>query len=393
MRLSGALFLCALIAALAWASREAFRPIAAASAAPAIAAIDPAAQLARARSARRAEAVVDAVTTVLEEQGVTRGDVRSEATAAAGEAGFPRTELAVDVPGAAAPVADALAGKVGVLDGAAVARERRPGGVQHLSMRLDGEEVMSIDLYAAPLPEPPPELEGRPRVAIVIDDLGYNAGAVEKLLALSHNLTYSVLPNAPSSREVADAVHAKGAEVILHLPMEPVGDKKISHEGMLLHDMPPAILRQKTDDALLAVPGADGVNNHMGSLLTADEKAMNVVMSELAGKNLFFLDSRTTPQTVAFRAARAAGLPALERDVFLDDVAEIGPILKQLSELEARAKKRGFAVAIGHPYPATIAALEQGIPQLIDDGIEIVPARDLAARPAALTEDTASGNP
>jgi len=394
VRVPGVAFLAVMLVALAVASWAAFRPMEPSAAAhAAISPVDPEAELARARAARRSDAIASTITTVLLEHGVTRGDVRSESIGEPAPSGFARTELAVDVPGASGPVAEDLQKRIGALDGAVVSREPVDAtGRQHLSVRLDGEEVAVIDLYAAPLPEPPPELSGRPRVAIVIDDLGWSKESAEKLLAISHNLTYSIIPTAPFATDVADIVHAKGAEVMLHLPMEPEGHPGgLSREGMLMHDMPAAILKAKVDEALLKVPYADGVNNHMGSLLTADEKAMTVVMGELATRDVFFLDSRTTPKTVAFRLARAAGMRAVERDVFLDDVAEIGPVLKQIEELEAHAKKHGSAVAIGHPYPATIAALNQAIPELIDHGLEIVPARDLAA--AALTPREARGTP
>ena len=289
--------------------------------------------------------------------------------------------------------AQAIEKSVRSVDGASVTRDPR-GDHDRVAVLLDGAELASIDLYPTIVPTAP-DNGGRPRVAIVIDDVGYAKQPIEKLLAISHNITFSVLPQAPLAAELADEIHKRGAEVMLHLPMEPEGSPGgLSREGMLMHDMPAAILAQKVEDALGKIPHVDGVNNHMGSRLTADEGAMKTVMEVLVGKKLFFLDSRTSPQTVAYRAARAAGLRALERDVFLDDVAEIGPILKQIEELEARAKKRGIAVAIGHPYPATVAAIAQAIPSLIDHGLEIVPARELARVEAvSLTPPPTSGTP
>lgn len=391
MRFPAVAFLVILSGALAWASWAAVRPLPAAHPAVVVVSLDPAEAMARARSERRAEAVDAAIAAAMLERGVTRGDVRFE-TRTAGHA-----NLAVDVLGETSPLAAAIAAKVQGIDGAAALREVR-GDHERVGVTLDGREVASLDLYPTIVPAAP-DNGGRPRIAIVIDDIGYAKAPVEKLLSISHNLTFSVLPQGPYAAELADEIHARGAEVMLHLPMEPEGNPGgLSREGMLLHDMPAAILKAKVGDALAKVPHVDGVNNHMGSRLTADEPAMKAVMEELASRKLFFLDSRTSAQTVAYRAARAAGMRAIERDVFLDDVAEIGPILKQIDELEARAKKRGVAIAIGHPYPATLAAIAQAVPTLIDHGLEIVPARDLARRdataaPASLTPPPTSGTP
>lgn len=393
MRLPGIAFLGALVVALLWASWAAFRPIAPVAAAPPRAVVDPAAELARARGVRHAEAVDAAIAAAMLDRGVTRGDVRFETRTPAGPSGLSHAELAVDVLGATAPLAEAIAARASAVDGAVASHEAR-GDHERVAVSIDGVEVAALDLYPTVIP-PLPDNGGRPRIAIVIDDVGYAKAPIDKLLAVSRNITFSVLPYGPMTSELADAIHKRGAEVMLHLPMEPEGTPGgLSHQGMLMHDMSSAALRMKTAEALALVPHADGVNNHMGSRLTADEGAMKAVMEELTGRKLFFLDSRTSPQTVAFRAARAAGLRALERDVFLDDVAEIGPILKQIDELEARAKKRGFAVAIGHPYPATVAAIVQAVPTLIDRGFEIVPARELAGKaPVSLTPPPASGTP
>jgi polysaccharide deacetylase 2 family uncharacterized protein YibQ len=149
--------------------------------------------------------------------------------------------------------------------------------------------------------------------------------------------------------------------------------------------MADAELRKTLADDLDAVPNATGVNNHMGSVLTANADAMRVVMGELAQRRLFFLDSRTTAKTVAYRLAREAGVPSAERDVFLDDIAEKKAIAAQLARLEALAQRHGTAVAIGHPYPETVESLLEWLPTLAEKDLALVPASQLTglAAPSA----------
>jgi uncharacterized protein len=161
--------------------------------------------------------------------------------------------------------------------------------------------------------------------------------------------------------------------------MQPEGEPGgFSREGMLLESMDAAALRALVASGLDKVPHASGVNNHMGSVLTARADPMRIVMEELAGRRLFFLDSRTTAKTVAYRLAREAGVPSAERDVFLDDVAEKKAIAAQLARLETLATRHGSAIAIGHPYPETVEALLAWLPGLEDEGFELVPASRLA---------------
>ena len=355
---------------------------------------DPQAILAIARAQRRADDLSAAVGRVLAEHGVGRGDVRYESVvpAAEGRPSFPRTEMAVDVTLALAPVLDALEASVKKLEGATVRRESR---VEHerLSFRLDGTEVVAVELYPMRLPAG----GGGPRIAIVIDDVGYAREPIERLLGASTDITFAVLPYGPHARDLAIWIHAEGAEVMLHLPMQPEGEPGgFSKDGMLLESMDAAELKKLVNDGLEKVPHAAGVNNHMGSVLTARAEPMRIVMEALASRgrsgsatgggtptkrgssHLFFLDSRTTSKTVAYRLAREAGVPAAERDVFLDDVASVKAIEAQLDRLEGLANKHGSAIAIGHPYPETVEALLAWLPTLEEKGFELVPASRLA---------------
>ncbi len=215
-------------------------------------------------------------------------------------------------------------------------------------------------------------------MAIVIDDLGRDLEAVERLLATGEAITYAVLPFRPHSVETAERVHEAGEEVILHLPMEPQAYPRIQPgEGGLLAAMDPETFEATLARDLDAVPFADGVNNHMGSRLTELPEPMARVMRQLAARGLFFLDSRTTGHSVAPQAAEAAGVAWIGRDVFLDNRQEGEAIAAQLDALVEAARRRGRAVAIGHPHPATLDALEAYLPRLRQEGIAVVPLHDL----------------
>ncbi len=215
-------------------------------------------------------------------------------------------------------------------------------------------------------------------MAIVIDDLGRDLDALDRLLATGEAITFSILPFLPHSLESAERVHAAGEELLLHLPMEPQAYPRLRPgPGGLLVSMDEATLRHQLDDDLAAVPFIDGVNNHMGSRFTEEAAPMALVMEALAGHSLFFLDSRTTSHSVAPEAAEAAGVPWLARDIFLDNTREREAIDQQLDELIDLARERGHAIAIGHPHPATLDALEAALPRLHAAGVAIVPLHDL----------------
>lgn len=227
------------------------------------------------------------------------------------------------------------------------------------------------------------EVPGIPRVSIVIDDLGQNPSAAKSLLQLRSPLTFSVMPRLRFSRETAYAAHQAGVEVMLHLPMQPFADlaPDISpHEikvGMTSGEVA-AILNAD----LASVPYAVGVNNHMGSRATSDPALMREVMEALAARRLFYIDSRTAASSVALAAARRSGVSAFYRSVFLDDTRTVPYTLNQLRQLERVAERQGAALAIGHPYPSTIAALRQFLPDLDRLNIQLVPVSTLLRQPA-----------
>ena len=215
------------------------------------------------------------------------------------------------------------------------------------------------------------------QIAIVIDDLGNNKEMFNRLLNMNLSFSFSVLPNQDYSLYISRKVRNKKYDLLLHLPMEPEDNEKIKGEGFIMSDMTPNEMLKQLNNDLKAVPNVIGVNNHMGSFLTQDRKAMAVVLGEIKRKGLFFVDSRTTSKTVAYDVARKLGLKSAMRDVFLDDIEDEKEIIKQIELLINTARKEGRAIAIGHPRPSTIAALEKMLPALKSNGIEVVPVSRL----------------
>ncbi len=226
---------------------------------------------------------------------------------------------------------------------------------------------------------------GGPRIAIVIDDLGRDETEVEEIETFGVPITYSVLPYEEATAAVVAELTARGEEMLCHLPMEPEGMGDPG-PGALLASMTDDELIVATDRALAEVPGAVGVNNHMGSGLSADSRAMRPVLAHLAKKHLFFLDSRTSAKSVGYRLAIELGVPAAERQVFLDDLEEPAAIRAQFARLLALARKKGAAIAIGHPHPNTLAVLAEEIPKAVAAGFEIVPVSYLLDRAGDLPE-------
>lgn len=210
------------------------------------------------------------------------------------------------------------------------------------------------------------------RIALVIDDLGHTVEELRPLEGLGVPVSYSVLPYEDQTPEVVAELRRRGAEILLHLPMEPKNGEDPG-PGALLQGMGDDELREKTVAALQAVPGAVGVNNHMGSLLSAEEGPMTAVLRVLARRGLFFLDSRTSADSVGYKVATRLGIPAAERQVFLDGEATPEAIQTQFQRLLALARTRGSAIAIGHPHPETLAALEREVPKAREEGYEFVP--------------------
>lgn len=219
---------------------------------------------------------------------------------------------------------------------------------------------------------------GEARLAIILDDLGNDRSAADAVFALPYPLTVSILPDHPHSMEIAEEAHRRGYEVMLHVPMASVGNEK-AEPAELRRGLVQAEVTDLVEKMLAEVPYAVGVNNHQGSQATADPALMNELMPVLRERKLFYIDSRTTAATVAYDAAQRDGVRSAYRNVpFLDDVAEVSAVRKQL-ELAARgARTKGEAIAIGHPHPATVQALNEVLPRLEAEGLHLVFASELA---------------
>jgi polysaccharide deacetylase 2 family uncharacterized protein YibQ len=194
---------------------------------------------------------------------------------------------------------------------------------------------------------------------------------------LPYPLTISVLPNHVHSVEIAEEAHRRGYQVMLHLPMESVGQGKPESQE-LRPGMSGRDVNALVDGFLRAVPDVAGVNNHQGSQSTADVKLMDELMPVLREHRLFYVDSRTTAATVAYDAAQRAGVQSGFRNVpFLDDVAEVTAVSKQLRLALREAGEKGAAIAIGHPHPATLKALAEVLPEANSKGVLLVLASEL----------------
>jgi len=219
---------------------------------------------------------------------------------------------------------------------------------------------------------PPNRTFAGPKLAIILDDLGSDSNAAEAIFALRVPLTISVLPFHAHSTEIAEEAKRRGFEVMLHLPMQAVGNE-LPEPRQLHAGMSEAEVAQELNEMLESVPTAVGVNNHEGSLATQDAKLMAELMSLLKQRGLFFVDSRTTAATVAFEAAEQAGMRSGFRNVpFLDDVEDVAAIRKQLELAMRGAEEKGAAIAIGHPHAQTLQALRELLPHAEARGVHLV---------------------
>lgn len=229
-------------------------------------------------------------------------------------------------------------------------------------------------------PEKPPvkKFSGKnPKIAIVIDDVGMNLTESKRAINLPAPITLAMLPYASKVKEMAYEGKAKGHELIIHTPMEAMSSK-VDLGGLALRsNMQPQVFKAEFDKIASSFDGYVGINNHMGSRLTQDPKAMKMVMAELKKRNLYFLDSRTINTSIGAETAQTSGIPNATRDVFLDHEETPEFVLNALLKTEKIAKEKGYAIAIGHPKDVTMSALQKWIPTLKAKGIELVPLSHL----------------
>jgi len=214
----------------------------------------------------------------------------------------------------------------------------------------------------------------RPKIAVVVDDLGATHPFTERVVALPGPLTLSWFPFATNLPEQIAAAATRGHEATLHMPMQ-ASSNTIAQTGPdpLRVDLPPAVNLARLRAALDAVPNIVGLNNHMGTVATRDPALMDIVAAEARDRGMLFLDSVTIPHSVALARAEIAGVPAAARDVFIDHVSGPNLIREQLDDIEATARRLGYAIAIGHPRPHTIEALEEWLPTLAGKGFVLWP--------------------
>mgnify|MGYP001828201419 CR=1 FL=1 len=202
-------------------------------------------------------------------------------------------------------------------------------------------------------------------VAIIIDDIGYDRKMAEGFLDLDVPLTFSVLPEGTFNHSIIDQALKKEVEIMLHLPMEPGNYPSVNPgPGALLSSMKPDELIAQLNANLDRVPNVKGVNNHMGSKLTASSEQMRQIFTILKKRDLFFVDSRTSADTLCRPSAELLHLPFAERDVFIDHEQTRGFVRKQLKLLIKRAKQQGYAIGIAHPHPVTLEVLKEMLPDL-----------------------------
>ncbi len=276
-----------------------------------------------------------------------------------------------------------------------VSRTEPEGRVEYVWQLRSADGQEGEILFVCPRPAPseavPEETASRPepkapekpaepgRVALIIDDMGSSLEVLNELLNLGEPITVAILPFSTFARETAEIAHSRNLEILLHLPLESQNDHDDPYgtEGMIFAGMDDGEIVRILSDDLDQVPFIRGVNNHMGSRLTTEPSAMRTILGVLKQRGLFFVDSRTTAQTVAYDEALRMGVPATKRDVFLDADEDRAMIRSRLLELFRVARNRGRAVGICHPFPETLRVLREDFHLLGEYGLEAVPVSEL----------------
>jgi hypothetical protein len=234
--------------------------------------------------------------------------------------------------------------------------------------------------------------DGRPMIAIVLDDVGVNRRGARNAIALPAPLTLAFMTYADGLPEMTAAARAAGHELMLHVPMQPVSEAMDPGPNVLSGALPRAELMQRLAWGLDRFEGYVGINNHMGSRFTASPEGMALVMGALKERGLLFLDSLTAGNSVAGQLAARSGVPYAVRDVFLDNEPDDpAAIHRQLAMLEETARARGYAIGIGHPHDGTVAALAQWIPEMQARGFRLVPVSAIVRHRERLAAQQAAG--
>ena len=195
-----------------------------------------------------------------------------------------------------------------------------------------------------------------PILVVVIDDMGFNLSVAQHFLALAPNITVAIIPHSPHATAVAQMAHNKGHEILVHLPMQPINQQQAEPDA-LRTDMDPTTMQHLFVAAVQQVPHAIGFNNHTGSRFTSDRAAVQRFLS-IVPKSWLILDSRTSGTSQLASVAKDSGFKTLQRNIFLDNNKELTAILRQLEQCWLLARKQGYCLAIGHPYPETASAIQ-----------------------------------
>jgi len=233
------------------------------------------------------------------------------------------------------------------------------------------------DLIVNDLASSEEEIDFSPKVAFIIDDLGYETKVAKKIMELEFPIALSILPFLQYSEFIAEEARKNNQEIMLHLPMEPSNSSANPGPGAIKSYMSEEEIRQAVRDCILNFPYIIGVNNHMGSKITEDREIMEIVLEEIKGYNLFFIDSITTKNSIAYEVAQEMEIKSAVRSVFLDNENDMEYIKGQMLEVQETALREGEAIAIGHSRINTYYVLKRMIPELIRAGIEIVPVSEL----------------
>ncbi|MHB8232611.1 MAG: divergent polysaccharide deacetylase family protein [bacterium] len=217
------------------------------------------------------------------------------------------------------------------------------------------------------------EYVNSPKIALDIDDVGYARSYINRLISLRTPVTFAIFPYAPYSKNIDLKLHKLGYETIMHTPMEPVDTALFPGDGALFISMDKKSIRKKIFTDISRLPYVDGANNHEGSLFTSDKKNICDAVSDFKKKNMFFMDSLTDGNSYAYRCALKQGLPAAQRDVFIDDKPSINYIKNQIAVASSLAKEFKRVIVIGHPRRDTVKALMREIPRLKKEGYMFVP--------------------
>jgi polysaccharide deacetylase 2 family uncharacterized protein YibQ len=252
------------------------------------------------------------------------------------------------------------------------------GGINATLLFKDETFALRVHWLDEDLPAAEPYTGDGPVMAIVIDDMGTNIEIARAFMELELPITPAILPHLRYSTAISQLASRLNRRHLLHMPMEPIRyPVNDPGEGALMAATSPVEVPDLIAAALAEVPGAEGINNHMGSRATQAGPLMDSVMVELRARGLSFLDSRTSPESVAATSAKRAGVPWLKRDIFIDNIRTDEALDERMKASVALAKGRGVAVLIGHHYPVTLEALKRWQPLLAKEGITVVPLFEL----------------